>query len=87
MVLLSAAFSSLGVGVISEKSGAKDTCADHKNEVSRHAVSFLAARSAIPVNASQMSKPETRIRKENGRPLMNCPKTNAAAPKFANADD
>jgi hypothetical protein len=34
-----------------------------------------------------MTKPHNSIRKENGRPLMNCPKTNAAAPKFANADD
>ena len=40
VVLGGPAFTSLCVGIIDEKSCAEDTCADHKNKICRHGVSF-----------------------------------------------
>jgi hypothetical protein len=87
IVLVNVAFSSPCVGIKSKKYCGEETRADRKNEVGGHGVSFLAVTRARPVNASHMTKPDTSIPIENGRPLMNCPKINAATARFANADN
>ena len=66
VMLFCAAFSSLGVGVIGESSGGKETRANRKHEICRHWVSFLAVKRAKAVNTSQMMKPDTRFPQENG---------------------